>query len=93
MKNLNKVFLSKIRKLAGWKYDATVIPKGIYCYEYDKKATELLIDEWDNGFYVRTCPYHIIINDKFECCLYTSIITKNKDFINKNKTCNINKHA
>ena len=93
MKNLEKVLISKTRNLAGLKYDTSVIPKGIYCYEYDKKTTEMLIDEWDNGFYVRVCPYHTSLNKKTACCLYTGKITKDEEFINKNKNCNINKHA
>ena len=93
MKNLDKVFSSKIRKLTGCEYDTNVIPKGIYCYEYDKIKTDLLIDEWNNGFYVKVCPYHIMINDKIACCAYTSNITKDKKFVDKNKICNINKHT
>ena len=35
-----------------------------------RKKKELLIDEWDNGFYAKTCPYHIEISENKYCCVY-----------------------
>ena len=91
MKNIRSVILSKIRLLIGLKYDKSVIPEGLFCYEYDSKKNEVLIDEWDNGFYVKVCPYHIKISNNCYCCLYEGKICKDKEFIEKNKICSINK--
>lgn len=91
MKNIRKVILSKIRILIGLRYDKSVIPEGLFCYKYDAKKTEALIDEWDNGFYVKICPYHLNVSNNYCCCLYKGKISKDKKFKEKNKICNINK--
>ena len=91
MKNIRKIISSKIRVLTGFKYDKSIIPEGLFCYEYDVKKNKVLIDEWDNGFYVKDCPYHVKVSNNYDCCLYEGKISKDKEFKNKNKICNINK--
>jgi hypothetical protein len=93
MKNIDKILISKAKKLIGLEYDSTLIPDGIFCYEYDKITTDVLIDEWNNGFYVKVCPYHKKINEKWSLCMYSSELRKDNYFKDKNKICNKNKHA
>lgn len=92
MKNIGKLIISKFLLLVGFRYDKSAIPEGIYCYEYDAKKTEALVDEWDNGFYIKPCPYHLKVSDSCYCCLYEGKLNKDDKFIKeKNKICNINK--
>ena len=91
MKKIYKILVSKVRKIINKKYDKSKIPNGLYCFSYDLEKNEKLIDEWDNGIYINACPYYQNINDKFNCCLYDSVITSDEKFKQKNKICNIKK--
>jgi len=93
MKNLGKVIISKTISIVGLKLDTSVIPKGEFCYEYNKQATDALIDEWNTGFYIRICPYHLTLNEKYCYCMYTGKFVKDKGIKDKTKNCNINKHT
>lgn len=91
MSKITKIIFSKIRNFLKIKPDQNIIPQGNHCYDYDKKRNEMLLDEWDNGFYIKNCPYYLNINENKNCCLYNSKISTDKKFKQKNKICNINK--
>ena len=88
--NFISLVWSKIIIFFGYKYNESVIPKGIYCYSPDdeKNKKRGKGDKW--VYYIKPCPYYKTISKRYNGCKYYGIITDDMVFDDQCKMCSIN---
>ena len=66
----SEVNIIKALKYCGYKQDASVIPKGVYCYapDYDK------ISQSDDGYWIKPCRYYRRVTRDIKACTFKNFI-------------------
>jgi hypothetical protein len=88
---VSKLLRSKLLLKFGYKYDKSVIPKGLYCYSISSEEfARMEREDWDGTYKINPCPYYVIIGSGWNGCKYRGCITDDMVFDDQCKICGTN---
>lgn len=68
-----EVYFTKFQRFFGIRKDTSVIPEGMYCYEWDEEKEKRA--PHPNGFWIKPCKYYRSMKRQLDgCCTYVGFI-------------------
>lgn len=61
---------TKLLNFFNFKKDSLIIPKGMYCYEYDEERN-IKDPSYDGGYWIKTCKYYRSTSRGGVACTFT----------------------